>query len=240
MLISTHTLYSPPSPQVLKAIRAELKRRRLSPADRRLASVVSELALEPIGLPGFNQGIFYAPEALPARVAALAPTLAARSRPTTGTLRLLVLLVDFSDNAGRREPQDFRNMLFSQATSPTGSMRDFYKATSYSQLDVEGEVVGWLRLPQPYATYVDGQSGTGPYPHNAQKMVEDALQLVAAQVDFQNFDARISVQPRRVLPYRERYIIAAVSYGSKRFYSIAGLFLRNERALPEVRVCEII
>ncbi len=89
MLISPHTLYSPPSPQVLKAIRAELKRRRLSPADRRLASVVSELALEPIGLPGFNQGIFYAPEALPARVAALAPTLAARSRPTTGTLARL-------------------------------------------------------------------------------------------------------------------------------------------------------
>ena len=80
-------------------------------------------------------------------------------------------------------------MLFSQATYPTGSMRDFYKETSYSQLDIEGEVVGWLRLPQPYATYVDGQSGTGPYPHNAQKMVGDALQLVAAQVDFRNFDA---------------------------------------------------
>jgi M6 family metalloprotease-like protein len=127
---------------------------------------------------------------LPPAVAALAPSLAVRRRPTTGKMACLVLLVDFKDNPGSRTPADFQEMLFSEKAYPTGSMRDFYRENSYGELDLQGQVVGWLRLPKPYAEYVNGESGTGPnsYPKNAQKMVEDALALAAAQVDFRDFD----------------------------------------------------
>jgi immune inhibitor A len=141
-----------------------------------------------MGKPGFNQGIFYPEYDLPRAVARFAPSEAVRSRPTTGKLKCLVLLVDFSDNQGSRPASDFQDMLFSQGTHPTGSLRDFYKENSYGQLDVDGQVIGWLRLPQLYSFYVNGDNGGGSYPNNAQKMVEDALNLAAQQVDFRQFD----------------------------------------------------
>lgn len=189
---SSRPLLVGPSPEVLKAIRAEMKKRGFTTRDRRLASVTSNLAIEPVGTPGLNEGIFYPEDALPRAVsrAGLAPSLAVRSRPTTGSLRLLILLVDFADNKGTRNPNDYKNMLFSQGTYPTGSMRDFYKENSYSQLDIDGDVIGWLRLPQKYSYYVNGQSGTGDQPPNAQTMVEDALNVAIANgVNFGQFDS---------------------------------------------------
>lgn len=78
-----------PSPEVLKAIRAEMRSRRLTAQDRRLVTIASTLAVEPVGVPGLNEGCFYAEEALPERVGRLAPSRAVRSRPTKGTLRCL-------------------------------------------------------------------------------------------------------------------------------------------------------
>lgn len=184
------TALCPPHPKVLEAIRAEVKRRNLNARDLRMMSVTAGLVTEQIDLRGVNDGVFYPEEALPANAmaAALSPSAAVRSRPTTGNLRILVLLADFSDNQGSRAPEDFSNMLFSRQSYPTGSVRDFYRENSYGQLDFDGQVVGWLRLPQPYSSYVNGSTGLGPYPNNAQKMVEDALAIAAPQVDFRQFD----------------------------------------------------
>ena len=48
-------------------------------------------------------------------------------------------------------------MLFSEDTFPTGSMRDYYRTVSGfdggdAGIDVQGEVRGWFRLPQPLST----------------------------------------------------------------------------------------
>jgi immune inhibitor A len=184
--VSPRPLCVSPSPDVLRAIRGEMSSRQLTVHDRLLFSVAAELAAEPVGVHGLNSGVFYPPAALPAAVAGLAPSVAVRSRPTTGTLRCLVLLVDFSDNPASRSPQDFQNMLFAPGT---GSLRDFYRENSYGQLDVQGNVVGWLRLPQPYSYYVNAQSGTGPDPQNARSMVVDALNIAAGQVNFAQYDS---------------------------------------------------
>jgi len=179
-----------PSPEVLAAIRAEMHARKLTLRDLMLENVTAQLVMEPIRQTGLNSGIFYFMETLPARAAALSPAQAVRGRPTTGTLRLLVLLVDFSDNQGSRSQQDFKDMLFSRAAYPTGSMRDYYKENSYSQLDIDGDVIGWIRLPQTYSYYVNGSNGMGAYPQNAQETVEDALNLAVQQgVDFRQFDS---------------------------------------------------
>jgi immune inhibitor A len=155
-----------------------------------MTSVAAALAAEPIGVEGLNQGLFYPPSAPAAAGPALAPTRVARSRPTKGQMKCLVVLIDFKDNQGKRPVEEFREMLFSRGQFSTGSMRDFYAENSRGHLDLDGQVVGWLRMPETYSYYTAGKSGTSAdnYPHNARKMAEDAVRLAAAEVNFKDFD----------------------------------------------------
>lgn len=108
--------------------------------------------------------------------------LAIPSMKVTGTLNVMVLLVDFSDRAGLQSPDHYRDLLFSKGAYPTGSMRDFYLEVSSGKVDVVGEVHGWLRMPQRYGFYVGDQSGMdAPYPNNCQKLAEDAVAAAKAK-----------------------------------------------------------
>ncbi len=55
-------------------------------------------------------------------------------RPVVGTVRGLVLLVDFSDNSSSEQPGHFEQLLFSQGTYATGSFRDFYHGEGHRQI----------------------------------------------------------------------------------------------------------
>ncbi len=104
----------------------------------------------------------------------------------------VVILVDFDDHEAdpAHTASDFNDLLFSEGIHPTGSMYDYYIETSYDQFTLEGEVTTvWLRMPQVYTYYVDGQRGFGAYPNNAQKMVEDALVAADALIDFSQYDS---------------------------------------------------
>jgi immune inhibitor A len=101
--------------------------------------------------------------------------------PISGTLRIIVLLVDFADNAGKRPVHQFEDMLFSRGTYLTGSMREYFGEVSHDKVDVVGSVHGWLRMPQPYTYYVNGRSGLGSYPRNAQRLAEDAVAAAIEQ-----------------------------------------------------------
>lgn len=104
------------------------------------------------------------------------------------TLHAIAILVDFSDNVATTPSAHFDSLLTSQGTYPTGSFRDFYLENSYNNIDVVINVVGWFRLPQTYAYYVNGQYGFGPYPMNAQRMAEDAVWAADPTVDFSLYD----------------------------------------------------
>jgi immune inhibitor A len=108
------------------------------------------------------------------------------------TRQAIVILVDFSDNVAdpvNYPSSHYTDLLFSVGTYPTGSMRDYYIENSYSNFEVTGQVTNWLRMPQTYAYYVDGQRGIyGTYPHNCQKMVEDAVVAADPYVDFSQYD----------------------------------------------------
>jgi immune inhibitor A len=118
--------------------------------------------------------------------------------PLQGVIRTLVLLVDFPDRPHdpNHGPGYFDTMLFSDGTFPTGSMRDFYRkvsgfgAAGAGGIDVQGEVHGWYRLPQPLSFYADGNSGMSDnFPHNAQGMARDAvLAALSEGVDFTPYD----------------------------------------------------
>ena len=110
------------------------------------------------------------------------------------TFRVIAIICDFSDNTAAdgsvfAQKSDFEHLLFSNIVDDDHySMTEFYLENSYGDFYMEGVVVGWVRLPQTYAYYVDGNMGVGSYPMNAQKMAEDALLLADPLVDYSQFD----------------------------------------------------
>ncbi len=122
-------------------------------------------------------------------------SIAVDRAPIIGNKKAIVLLVDFSDKAAGTAQSHYNNMLFSQGTYATGSMRDYFKEVSYDKLDVTGEVKGqngptngWFRAPQSKAFYTDGNFGFNDYPNNAQKCVEDVIDLAQPFVNFAQYD----------------------------------------------------
>ncbi len=103
-----------------------------------------------------------------------------------GSLKVIVLLVDFSDREGTRPVSFYENLLFAKGTNGTGSMRDYFQEVSLNKVDVNGSVHGWFRMPEPYSYYHNGKSGTkGQYPRNARRMAEHAvLGAITAGVRF--------------------------------------------------------
>ena len=179
------------APRVLRDIQRQIRTAKaLSVADVRLATNMGMVVADTRQPLGFNDGVVYPPEDLGV---AGGPSLAARptraaARPTTeGTLHALALLVDFSDNPGTRPPADFQRLLFDD-TNP-GSMTSFYKRLSRGALNVTGEAVGYVRAPQPYSFYTDGQSGTGlNYPNNTPGLLVDALTEYCKNDNLTRFD----------------------------------------------------
>jgi immune inhibitor A len=108
------------------------------------------------------------------------------------TLHCLIILVDFDDmpheNGFHSEPANFDTLLFSFGLRSPGSMADYYRECSYSQAYLTGQVTQWYRMPQLYSYYVDGQRGFGSYPHNAQRLTEDAVTAADPDVDYSLFD----------------------------------------------------
>ncbi len=109
--------------------------------------------------------------------------IAIPSQPVTGSLEVVVLLVDFEDREGALPREHYEDLLFSEDIHPTGSMRDYYREVSLNKVDVTGTVHGWLRLPESYSFYTNHESGTSwdSYPRNAPRMAEDAVSAAIAQ-----------------------------------------------------------
>lgn len=108
-----------------------------------------------------------------------------------GDVNVLFLLVDFSDKPHTETVEHYTELLFSENnTSYTDkSLKEYYREVSYGGVNIVGHVSDWYRMPQPYSYYtVD--DGLGAYPRNAQRMVEDALDIAKQQggVDWDKFD----------------------------------------------------
>ncbi len=101
------------------------------------------------------------------------------------TQPVLVILVDFSDNSHSYNQSSFENLIF----GTTGSVREYYAEVSYGRLDINGAVVGWVRLNNPYSYYCGDSFGIyGQFPHNSQGLVRDAVAAVDPEVDFSRYD----------------------------------------------------
>jgi len=105
-----------------------------------------------------------------------------------GKRRAVVLLVDFNEKEHEIEPRHYKKLLFSRNRRHKSSLRDYYLETSWNQLDIAGDVFGWYRAPENLSYYANNCSGKGCYPHNAQKLVEDLVNLAYHDLDFSNYD----------------------------------------------------
>jgi len=109
------------------------------------------------------------------------------------TVRVPVILVDFSDNqytsySAAPEAEAFDSVLFSWGKVPTGSMSEYYWENSYGKFYLMGDVFGWYRMPQTYAYYVNGNNGFGGCPRCARQMVEDAINAANPDINYALYD----------------------------------------------------
>jgi immune inhibitor A len=113
------------------------------------------------------------------------------SAAAADSFRTLAILVQYTDQAASVNAADFDTLLYQTGTN---SVRDFYREVSYGQLDMITvdlpSTTGWQSAPDNKAYYANGEYGlgTGSYPHNAKKLVEDALAAADSLVDFSRYD----------------------------------------------------
>ncbi len=73
--------------------------------------------------------------------------------PTTGSVKVLCLLVDYPDKANSYSKTDFENLLNQPNYNGTGSFKDYYTQASFGNLDVTVDVIDWVTAPNNFEYY---------------------------------------------------------------------------------------
>ena len=139
--------------------------------------------------PGLNDGLIVPPEDFP--VGTPFPVLAAAAAdraPLRGTVRVIVVLVEFSDRQIGETPDRFRDLFFSTGQIATGSVREYYNEVTNGLVTIDGEVLGPYTLPLTLAQYCHAGSGIGNVLPNATTMARDAVLASDPDVDFTPYD----------------------------------------------------
>jgi M6 family metalloprotease-like protein len=113
-----------------------------------------------------------------------APPRAWEGMPTSGTVRMLALLISFSDYPGTTAPATFESRLFGSGSGgpPFDSLKNFYERSSYGQLAITGDVLGWYQAPYARSTVAETDAGR-------QNLIKEALNYYEAQGhDFSQYD----------------------------------------------------
>ncbi len=188
-----------PAPDVAESMRHEAERAAAAIGVGGFTLRMTDARPKARHLPrGFNDSAIYPPDhiaevSFSLGVVPESPLLARRVSPPPpqGEIHIVVLMVDFADRPFQDADAlraDLQNMLFSTGIYPTGSLNDYYREASGGKTWFNGTVAGPYRAPQPNAFYTDGRSGTGAYPNNVPRLVEDVAALADPDVDFSRFD----------------------------------------------------
>lgn len=148
------------------------------------------LAAQPRAI-GFEDGVIVPPDEFPLGTPASRIRGAAAERaPLQGVVRVIVVLVDFSDKAMTETAKHFEDLFFSTGVLPNGSVKDYFRETSHGLVDITGAVVGPYRMPQTLAWYANGNFGIGKPSGTtrARNMANDAAVAADPAVDFKPYD----------------------------------------------------
>jgi len=108
------------------------------------------------------------------------PTSAGYAR-STGTVRALNLMIDFSDAPGEGKALDRYAEFFPQT-------EEWFRTSSYGRLDYRPEtpVRDWLRMPKSFAEY--GIERGAPFEPGYRRLVQDLVAVADSEVDFRSYD----------------------------------------------------
>ncbi len=100
---------------------------------------------------------------------------------STGTVRALTLMIDFSDAPGEGKALDRYAEFFPQT-------QEWFRTSSYGRLDYRPEtpVRDWLRMPKSFAEY--GIERGAPFEPGYRKLVQDMVTAADSKVDFRAYD----------------------------------------------------
>jgi M6 family metalloprotease-like protein len=114
----------------------------------------------------------------------LAPPPAWEGMPTSGNVKVLALLISFNDYPGVTTPEAITARLFGDGVGgpPFDSLRNFYRRSSYNQLNIDGNVLGWYQAPYARSTVAETNQGR-------QTVIKEALNYYEQQGhDFSQYD----------------------------------------------------
>ncbi|MEU4171043.1 M6 family metalloprotease domain-containing protein [Streptomyces sp. NPDC026665] len=100
---------------------------------------------------------------------------------STGTLRALTLMVDFSDAPGKGSARARYDEFFPKT-------QEWFRTSSYGRLDYrpEAPVKHWLRMPKPFKAY--GIERGAPFDPGYRELVQDIVATADPEVDFRSYD----------------------------------------------------
>ncbi|GGP48148.1 M6 family metalloprotease domain-containing protein [Streptomyces calvus] len=100
---------------------------------------------------------------------------------STGTVRALTLMIDFSDAPGEGDALDRYREFFPKT-------REWFATSSYGRLDYRPEipVPDWLRMPKSFREY--GIERGAPFDPGYRELVDDIVAEADHKVDFQSYD----------------------------------------------------
>ena len=173
-----------PAPEIRDKLKAALEQLASTAG---LPAGFSLKASEPRAV-GLNDGVIIPPEEFPLGTApSVIRSAAAERAPLRGTLRVIVVLVDFSDKAMTQTQQHFKDLFFKQGGSQK-SVREYYAEVTNGLIDIQGDVVGPFRMPKTLKQYANNASGLGGASPNARTMAKDALAAANPSVNFTPYD----------------------------------------------------
>jgi immune inhibitor A len=170
---------------------AKKGKRKAAKGDDIDALVASMLRLRHNTAVGLNDGLIipgeYFPLGTPVRVVRDA---ALNRAPLSGTVRVVVILVNFSNKnmTAAHNKKHFEDLFFSTGVLPNGSVKEYFKEVTNGKINIEGEVAGPFKLSNTMAFYANGDSGTGNSLPNARTMAQEAAQLSNPTVNFAPYD----------------------------------------------------
>jgi len=114
---------------------------------------------------------------------------AQKAFPTSGSRKLICILIGFSDKAFTKTKADFES-LFNQVgyttDGATGSVCDYYKENSYNKLNLSVTVAGPFSAAHSMAYY--GANNANGDDVNPEALVTEALKLADPTVNYSDFD----------------------------------------------------
>ncbi|MBU2663765.1 M6 family metalloprotease domain-containing protein [Actinoplanes bogorensis] len=172
---------SAPSPELQDYLNEQLQNLR-SNNDPAIASrMVLRGDTDEVGL---NDGAIFPPDYYrPGTPAATIRNAAAARTPLRGTIRAVVVLVDFEDQPMTATADHFRELFFSTGLLEHGSVREYYREVSHGLIDLDGEVLGPYRMPETIAWYANGDYGCGVGNPLGTKRARDMAVSAAAAAD---------------------------------------------------------